>query len=460
MAYRAILEKPQEIRALVSSTNIVVADVRLAKTQVSVSQPTYVAAVTSRLVNALVAYTNPITEIHYQNLKAIDVVLDPYSLNKYFRLESVTMSDAPSVHVSKGFDEDVALSEQLTAQLNKNLADSVSIGDVIEVLLIIQRAFADSATVTDAPALTVTLPKTDTLSASDEATRSFDKGLTDAPTVQDVFSRTVSFDRDFSESLPIADSAALELSLARTDSTSLTDQFSKVVSYVRGFSDSSSLSDIASAAVTKGLADASVLSEAYAAALTKGLTDAFGLSESLTRSVSFVRSFTDSFTLDDFSNVNAIRKDTLAAKTNIISFSDVQTFSTEKALDDAATVSEQASLHVTRPLTDGFSTGDVFQKVVTFSRAPTDSLSVTEAQSAAFDKAVSDSPTLSDSFQATTSFERAFADAVSFAEQTTAAFEKGLSDTASLSESISITTSSTASAVLNASALNSVPLNN
>ena len=49
---------------------------------------------------------------------------------------------------------------------------------------------------------------------------------------------------------------------------------------------------------------------------------------------------------------------------------------------------------------------------------------------------------------------------MSFAEQSVAAFDKGLSDVASITESIQITTSSLASSVLNASALNSVPLNN
>ena len=70
--------------------------------RVLVTHASYAAAVSSRTVGAFAAYSDPVVKIYYQNLSAIDIALDPYSNNKYFRLEQVGMSDAQVLLVTKG----------------------------------------------------------------------------------------------------------------------------------------------------------------------------------------------------------------------------------------------------------------------------------------------------------------------------------------------------------------------
>lgn len=327
MAYRVVVDKPQRVRALASSANIVVADAQLAKTQVSVTQPAYAVTASSRVVNAFTAYSAPVTEINYQNLSAINVALDPYALNQYLRFE-LGISDAQAMFVTKAFNDLVGAADQTDLQVSKGIADSFGMGDNAVVLLQIIRDFADSTSVIDSQVFSLGLIK--------------------------------------SETLGIADTAALFISRFESDVTNISEQ--------------------------------------AVVGTSKPLADSASMADQFTRSAIYQRSFSDAFVLDDFTDVDALTKDSTAAKGNVIGFSDIQSLVTEKALQDSATVSE------------------TFRKDVTYNRT--------------------------------------FSDAVSFAEQSVAAFEKGLSDTASITESLQITTSSLASSVLNASALNSVPLNN
>ena len=309
MAYRVVVDKPQQIRALASSASISVADAQLTKSQVLVTHASYAAAVSSRSVGAFAAYSDPVVKIYYQNLSAIDIALDPYSNNKYFRLEQVGISDAQALLVAKGLNELVGAADQLQSlNVLKGSADSFGMGDNAALLLDIFREFADSVPVIDTQTFSLGLSKSETLVTA----------------------------------------------------------------------------DIPSMFVAKTESDVANVGEQAAVVVSKPFADSAGLSEQLAKSAVFQRVFSDAFVLDDFTDVDAITKDSTAAKNNVIGFSDIQTFVTEKT----------------------------------------------------------------------------FQDAVSFAEQSVASFAKGLSDTASLTESIQITmASATSSSVLNASALNTSPLN-
>ena len=308
MAYRVVVEKPQRIRALVSSANIVVADAQLVKTQVLVTKASYAASISSRVANVFSAYVYPVTEIYYRNVSAEDVALDPFSLNKYFRLDQAVMAEAVSVLASKGVDDVSGLSDQQDFLIGKGISDSFAMGDEAVVLLEILRAFTEDAFVTDSQERSLGVVK--------------------------------------SEAIGVA--------------------------------------DIAVTLTTKSLSDGTDLSEQAIFDTAKPLIESASLSDQFTRAAVFQRSFSDALVLDDFTDVNAVQKDTIATKTNVIGFSDTQNFATDKT----------------------------------------------------------------------------FADAINFAEQTVAAFEKSLLDSATITESIQISVSSLASSVLNASALNSAPLNN
>ena len=384
MAYRVVVEKPQRIRALVSSANIVVADAQLVKTQVLVTKASYAASISSRVANVFSAYVYPVTEIYYRNVSAEDVALDPFSLNKYFRLDQAVMAEALSVLASKGVDDVSGLSDRQDFLIGKGISDGFAMGDEAVVLLEILRAFTEDAFVTDSQERSLGVVK--------------------------------------SEAIGVA--------------------------------------DIAVTFTTKSLSDGTDLSEQAIFDTSKALIESASLSEQLLKTSVFQRSFSDALVLDDFTDVNAVQKDTIATKTNVIGFSDIQSFVTEKTLQDTASLTELAALSTERAASDSLSVGDVFQKVTTFSRAISDSTFFSDSSSAAIGKELSDTAAMSEAFQKDLTYNRTLSDAVSFAEQSVAAFDKGLSDVASITESIQITTSSLASSVLNASALNSVPLNN
>jgi len=308
MTYRVVVNASQRIRALTSSTNIVVADAQITTSQALVTQASYAAEVSSRIVGAFAAYREPTTEIYFQNLSAIDIELDPFSLNKYFRFEKFGISDAQDLLVTKGFNDSVAATDEVqTVIVGKGFEENIGMGDFAFVLLELLRDFTDSVPVTDAQTLSSGLFKSETLG----------------------------------------------------------------------------LADITSTFISKSEIDVASLAEQAELGFSKPLTDSAGLSDQFSRAAVFQRVFTDSFALDDFTDVDAITKDSIAAKNNVIGFSDVQSFVTDKP----------------------------------------------------------------------------FQDAMSFAEQSVAALTKGISDAASITELIQITTASPASSVLNASVMNSSPLN-
>jgi len=165
-----------------------------------------------------------------------------------------------------------------------------------------------------------------------------------------------------------------------------------------------SLSEILAKSFGTGLSDSSVISDVSVLDFGTSYSDTASLTDVFAQATIFNRTFADAISLDDFTDVDAITKDTTAAKTNIIGFGDVHSFGTNKPALEAVTVSE------------------VFQKDVAFART--------------------------------------FNEAVSFSEQTVAAMERQFSETATITESISIQVASLASSVLNAGALNTVPFNN
>jgi hypothetical protein len=460
MGYRVVVDKPRQIRALTSSAKVSVANANLQKSQALVSKPSYTVTTTAQFLNVFSSYVKPTTEIHYQKLGAIDVKLDAYSLNQYFRLESFGIFDSQALNIDKASADSIGVTDQLSDfVLGKELGDEFGFVDIADVLLQINRSFSESIEFTDTQSFEFEPTKIDSLGGYDVASRVVEKGLTDTPTlfestavdfntgaqdttsINEQLSRQVSYARNFNDQPLISEQTATAVNKPLIDIPTVTDLLDRVVSYQRGFSNSIGTSDHDSRTVSKNTSDVLSVTEVFS------------------RVASFSRSFSDAFSLDDFTDVNAISKDTLAGKANIFGFTDDHSFGLQKNIQDTANVSDLPSLSLIRPASDDFSVGDVFQKVTNFSRAFNESAAVAESSAARVDKNLSDTTSVSEEFQKDVVFDRTFSDAVSFAEQTVAAFGIGLTDTASLTETISISTTSLASSVLNASALNSASLN-
>jgi hypothetical protein len=119
--------------------------------------------------------------------------------------------------------------------------------------------------------------------------------------------------------------------------------------------DSVTISESQAFDTSKPLGDSITPSELAAFGVSKVLTDSSSLSESLSRVVTYNRSFSDSFTLDDFAGVDAFTKQTGANKTNVFSVSEEHAMSLSKVLADSFAMSELAALNMARPVSDSIS---------------------------------------------------------------------------------------------------------
>jgi len=307
MGYRVLVDKPVEIRAITSGTNISVTDIQLQKSSIFVSKPTYEVTLNSQKINAFTSFVNLIPSISFQNLVASDVLLDPFTLNQY-PVDSITFSDLPALLSEKGITDAFPIAEILTLSSNKGVDDNVT------------------------------------------------------------------------------------------------------------------------------------------------------MSEDLQKSLTFFRTFSDVFTLDDFATVGGVRKDTQSDKTNVVGFVDAQALSTSKVFTDSIFVTEASTLTTDEGRDETLGVNDVFQRVVTFSRAFSDTPSISEDLASSLAKSQDDSFSIAE--QAVISFAFDFSDAVSFASNAVTAFNKGIFDSTTVTESINVKLTAEASSVLNAGALNFAPLNN
>ena len=223
MAYRAVVEKPQTIRALVSSTNISVVDAQLEKTASVISARSYNASVTARVMNAIANYSNAATQIHYRKLLATDLALDPFSLNKYFRLDQAAISDAISMLSNKGLNDVAGFSDTQSFATDKSLQDSTSLSDLPSLLT--------SRTATDSIA------------------------------IAEVFQKVTTFNREITDSAIITDVRNSFIGKALSETAAMSDVLLKDTAYNRTFADAVSFAEQYVAAFEKGLLDTATITE-------------------------------------------------------------------------------------------------------------------------------------------------------------------------------------------------------
>ena len=135
----------------------------------------------------------------------------------------------------------------------------------------------------------------------------------------------------------------------------------EIVAYVDTSSDNQwfyetiPLGDVRFNSVEKNLTDITTLTDEIPLTFEKNTTETLAFAEDFARVVSYNRSFTDAFTLDDLSQVD---KDFFGNKGNIFAFTDIVGLTHDKNLVDT------------------YSVGDVFAKVVAFYRDFTESVAL------------------------------------------------------------------------------------
>jgi hypothetical protein len=187
---------------------------------------------------------------------ASDGVADATGRYRYIQ-HSVVTTDGAALLLSKPFEDQVSTSDSDFIEFDKSLADSVSLQESFLTTIIFLRDFFDSIGLTDATVVDVVKAASDSVLASDAASRSFDKSLADA---QSVFDAAV-----------ISVSKALAHSLATDDA--------QTISYSKLLADASTISDAAVLDSIKALDDLQLVLDASSYEYSKSLSDGVGIND-------------------------------------------------------------------------------------------------------------------------------------------------------------------------------------
>ena len=271
-------------------------------------------------------------------LLSAEYVLDPDTINQWLE-DQLALAESTALAFSKAADPDAfTFSDAPAASLGLAKSDSFSFADAPLVAVTFNRSFSDAFSLDDFTAVDAVIKdmantKVNVFGFSDDQAFGVGKGLAD--------------------SVSLTEDHAVSFSKATTDSFSVSEVLSRAVTYNRAFSDSQGFGDaVDSHAIAKDLSDTQTMTEAHAASTSLGKTDSYSLadapaqsfdkaaadsvslSESLSRTVTYNRTFTDAFSMDDAATVNALIKDHANAKTNVFSFADSQAFGFSKAATD------------------------------------------------------------------------------------------------------------------------------
>jgi hypothetical protein len=124
------------------------------------------------------------------------------------------------------------------------------------------------------------------------------------------------------------------------DTFSFADTFSRTVQYSRALTDAATMVDVPSFSYTKASSDSFTVTDQEAITFTKPLADTQAITEVFSRTVTYSRAFSDAFSMDDAATIDAFSREDQLAKSNVISFTESQTFGVDKVLADSVTMSE------------------------------------------------------------------------------------------------------------------------
>ena len=203
----------------------------------------------------------------------------------------------------------------------------------------------DEVTFADVAALTPEKNFTDSVGTVADALQSIEsgKGVVDDFSIGDFAYVLLTLQREFTDSAPLSDTSILSAGINRYEILDAEDNVSSDFS--------------------KPLAQPVTTTDSSFTAFSLAKTDNLTASEAFARNLTYSRAFNDTIVMDDFTDIDAIAKDTIGNKSNAVSFTDTQTADTSKALFESPVLT------------------DVFASVFVTSRA--DTLSVAESISVA-----------------------------------------------------------------------------
>lgn len=229
-----------------------------------------------------------------------------------------------------------AFSDVLSYEASKDLTDGIALVELVGFVL--NHPVEDSYTVSDVNTLHPNLGKSDSIGFSDTYIRNIMKGLSDGfaldDTAQvnkdtdstkgnifsfsDVFSRTVSYDRDY------------------TDNFSFSDVLSKTMSFVRAYSDSYSLGEVRDVHLTKTVTDTFRVYDENPNALNVNMLNSQALN----------------------AQDSAFLVDRGLGRDDSLAFNEITAFINAKAFTDNVTFNDVNGLQLEKTLSDAFALDD------------------------------------------------------------------------------------------------------
>jgi len=243
----------------------------------------------------------------YQDAVATGIALDADSLNKYLRVDEISLVEGVVASVTKTTLDTLGLSESAVAEVQKALDDALAFSDVAVVELRLNRSFAGSNAFADASVLGIGKGVPEELFFSEDVNASIDLDKLDFLSLNESLVPEVAFDRAFTDVFSLDDAATVDAFSKATDS-SKTNVFA--------------FSDDSSAVVGKGLADSFSIVELPLLGLKKPATDSIAVADAFSRVAAFSRAFDESLVLSENVDISL-----LSPHTSVLNASTLNTFS-------------------------------------------------------------------------------------------------------------------------------------
>lgn len=457
-------------------------------------------------LKSLVTFTNLQSSLQYVNLSAVNVFLDADSKNLYFlpghpNAESFSLTDLPVLTFSTTKEETVSIAEELALAFATSQSDTVGIAESLSKVVDFVRAFSETSTLVDAPAIAFSTAFDDSSTLSESAALGIEPVKSDNLSFLD--SEVLSVDPSKSDAVSVSDAPVLDVDLPQSDTANIAE--SNVLGVDKAIPESDTVIytvTVAPGTNSYGSGNKYYIDGVVSPALTLdiGKTYRFDVSDSSVSGHPFRFSetangshsggsvYSTNVTVNGTAGSSGAYVEieitastpvslhyyctnhsgmggtitTQVAESVVISevFSRVatftRTFSDSYALDDTASPSDELRTDVNINKGNIVGIGDS-APVFTFSTSFADTSTITDSPSIEFITTFADSVTLSELL--ISGAGSIYTDTTSISETLAHSFGKSLSDSATITESINVVLVSGSSSVLNTSAFNTSVLN-
>lgn len=218
-------------------------------------------------------------------------------------------------------------------------------------------------------------PNAEIINLSELAALSVGKTLADAFGMGEQIT-AFNFGLGKSDAVSLLSDPILAFSTAKTDQFNLTEQH--VLGVGKTATDSFGVSESSNRGTGLGKSDTLNMSENLVTAPNLGKADSISMTESLARTVSYNRSFTDAFTLDDLASfADPLQTDSGLNKGNIATLTEEHQFALSKSVSDTFGFTDSPAFSNTLGATDTVSLSEL--DVISLSKVEADSFSVAES---------------------------------------------------------------------------------